>query len=102
MKVSVRPFDCSIASPGSATAAMKLTMKLSLMVQSVYQSSSVPISEDVTRGSNDSGWSSEKSKKMRPVEIDSVGFALRRSWCEMRFELEIRYPPAISPCHQVL
>src|SRR5678815_5312341 len=37
---------------------------------------------------------------MRPLEIASLGFVCTRSWCEIRFELETKYSPAISPCHQ--
>jgi hypothetical protein len=49
----------------------------------------------------EAGLSSRKSKNIRPVLIASFGLSCTRSWCEIRFEFETKYSPAISPCHQV-
>src|SRR4051812_44580498 len=88
-----------MAFPGDANAATKLRMKLSLSVQSVYQSSSVARLSEVTPA--DSVLSSLKSYRMSPVLMDSLGVACTRSWLEIRLEFEAKYSPAISPCHQL-
>src|SRR5688572_18329890 len=98
-KSSSRPKPSSTASPGVAYAATKLTAKLSLSDQSMYQSSSVARSSELTPA--DSVLSRLKSRKIRPVLMFSEGLVCRRSWCVMRLEFDAKYSPAISPCHQV-